>query len=265
MREGDVVDDRYELGPLLGRGGGGAVHRAWDRHAGVLVAVKVFTGQARRGALNEVAALRELDHPGIVALLATGPTYAVLQLVDGGSLAAAVRVGPLAPVYLAAVGARLAAALAHVHGHGLVHRDVTPSNVLLGRDGWPLLGDFGLAATVEAARVAAVGEISGTVAYMAPEQVLGGPVGPPADVWSLGLVLLEAATGHREYTGDLAVCAMARLLRDPQVPAGVPEPLAEVLTEMTAPEPAWRPSAGAACRALWRARHALRPPLREAA
>ena len=254
MREGDVLADRYEIGPLLGLGGSGAVHRAWDRIARMPVAVKLFTSTS---AGHEVAVLAALDHPGIVSLLGTGTTgglpFAVLQFVDGPSLYEELRSAPLAPSEVMVLGARLADALTHVHAVGAVHCDVKPGNILLDRERCPLLADFGLARLLDAARVTVTGDLVGTVAYMAPEQVLGGVVGAPADVYSLGLVLLEAVTGRREYSGGLIESALARLQRDPEVPATVPEPLAGVLMEMTAPEPAWRPSAAAVAAALWRA------------
>jgi serine/threonine protein kinase len=159
--------------------------------------------------------------------------------------------------------------LAHVHDRGVVHRDVKPANVLLDRHRCPWLADFGLARLLDragdtAAGDTAAGGLVGTAAYMAPEQVRGVDVGAAADVWSLGLVLLEAVTGRREYGGGLVECAVARLHRDPRVPPTVPAPLAEVLVEMTAPHPAWRPSAAGASRALARVLAGLHRPARAA-
>jgi eukaryotic-like serine/threonine-protein kinase len=104
----------------------------------------------------------------------------------------------LDPEYVAAAGAQVADALRYVHGHGVVHRDVKPSNVLLGDDGRVLLADFGLAKlTTGAAGLTATGLTMGTAAYLAPEQVRRADVGPATDVYAFGLVLLEALTGRR--------------------------------------------------------------------
>lgn len=188
----------------------------------------------------------------------------MLQLVDGPSLREELVAGPLPPADVASLGSLLADVLAHVHGRGLVHRDVTPANVLLDRHRCPRLADFGLARRLDSAGDTAPGGLVGTAAYLAPEQVRGGDVGAAADVWSLGLVLLEAVTGRREYGGGLVECAVARLHRDPRVPPAVPAPLAEVLVEMTAPHPAWRPSAAGASRALARVLAGLHRPARAA-
>ena len=107
-----------------------------------------------------------------------------------------------------------------MHGEGLVHRDVKPANVLLGRDGRVRLTDFGIARLVDAAKVTATGLTVGTASYLSPEQVTGSHVGPLSDVYSLGLVLLECLTGRREYPGNAVEVALARLNRQPVVPAG---------------------------------------------
>lgn len=269
MRQGEVLDDRFEIGPLLGSGGSADVHAAWDRVERIPVAVKLYVRPARLHRYeDEVSVLAALDHPGIVALLGTGLSagrpFAVLQLVDGPSLREHLMSGPLHPRDVALLGARLGNALAHVHAKGLVHRDVKPGNVLLDHHGHPRLADFGLARLVEGAGVTATGNIVGTAAYMAPEQVRGRDVGAAADVYSLGLVLLEAVTGRREFDGDMVESAVARLHRDPRVPPTVPHLLAEVLVELTAPQPAWRPTAAGASSALIRVAADLHRPARAA-
>ena len=151
-----------------------------------------------------------------------------------------------------------------MHANGVVHRDVKPGNVLLDGDGRAQLTDFGIARLVDATRVTATGLVVGTAAYMAPEQVRGEVVGPPADIYALGLVLLEAVTGRREFEGGALESAIARLHRSPVVPASVPEPLASAIRRMTAADPADRPAASDVAAALRRRparRRALDGPL----
>lgn len=173
-----------------------------------------------------------------------------MELVVGETLADAVLRGPLGSERTAQVGRVLAEALAHVHGEGLVHRDVKPANVLLGRDGRVRLTDFGIARLVDAAKVTATGLTVGTASYLSPEQVLGTHVGPLSDVYSLGLVLLECLTGRREYPGNAIEVALARLNRQPVVPQTLPSGWPGLLTSMTARESGPRPTAYEAAREL---------------
>ena len=241
-----LVGGRYELGELLGSGGTARVYRARDRTAGGTFAVKLFhrtaaTSCPRRA--RETAILQGLDHPGVVGLhdagVDDGRAYLVMQLVEGEDLAERLLSGPLPLDEILAVAARLAEALAHVHERGVIHRDLKPANVLLGPEG-AMLTDFGVAHLLDTTRVTAAGSVAGTAAYLAPEQVLGEPVGPPADIYALGLVLIEAVTAEREYAGPRVEAALARLSRPPRIPEGLPEPLSQVLHLMTA-RPGRRP------------------------
>jgi serine/threonine protein kinase len=166
-----------------------------------------------------------------------------MELVEGETLADLIRRGALPSDRVADIGARLADALGYVHAQGLVHRDVKPANVLLGVDGRVRLTDFGIARLVDAAKVTATGLTVGTASYLSPEQVTGDPVGPPADIYALGLVLLECLTGKREYPGGAVEVALARLSRPPQVPATLPAGWAGLLGAMTDRNPARRPTA----------------------
>jgi serine/threonine protein kinase len=173
-----------------------------------------------------------------------------MELVEGETLADTLRRGPLPPARTAAIGSSLAAALGYVHGKGLLHRDVKPANILMGTDGRVRLTDFGIARLVDAARVTSTGMMVGTASYLAPEQVAGEPVGPAADVYALGLVLLESLTGQREYAGSTVEVALARLHRAPQVPATLPAGWQALLRAMTDREPAARPTPAQAAAAL---------------
>jgi eukaryotic-like serine/threonine-protein kinase len=253
-----VLVQRYELGPLVGQGGSAHVHWAWDRLLNRAVAVKLFApGVAepdRNRQDHELTALKRLVHPGLVQLFEAGAdhgrTYLVMRLAQGPSLADRLRDMPLPVAEVAELGAQVADTLAYVHANGVTHRDIKPANVLLDEQDGALLADFGIALLVDCTRVTLSGAVIGTAAYMAPEQVRGELVGPPADMYSLGLVLLEALTGRREYPGTSVESACARLHRAPDVPENLPVGLTYILRRMIAIEPAERPSSAAAASAL---------------
>ena len=264
-----LLDERYELGPLLGRGGMSDVYRARDRHTGHDVAVKIFrpgvdlmdAGHRRR---REVQLVVSLSHPGLVRVLdaddgeptGDGPAYLVVELVEGQTLGRLIRQEPLTEPAVARLGADLCSALAYVHARGIVHRDVKPANVLMAADpgrpgGWsPKLTDFGIARLVDSTRMTVEGFTVGTANYLSPEQVTGDRVGVASDVYSLGLVLIEALTGELAFPGHGVEAAIARLHRDPEIPAS--PRLADLLAAMTARDPGRRPSAAAAQRAFER-------------
>lgn len=262
-----VIAGRYVLGDLLGEGATARVHRAHDQLLDRAVAVKLFhpgtveLGRDRRA--QEVQALRALEHPGLVSLYDAGTdeghAYLVMELAEGPNLAKRLATGPLPGDEVTRLGVQLAEALAHVHAHGVTHRDLKPANILLA-GGRALIADFGVARLVDATRVTATGATVGTAAYLAPEQVLGERPGPPADVYALGLVLLECLSGVREYQGTLAESAVVRLHRQPDVPEGLPEPLSLALRAMIAREPDARPTAATAARALLGEAEIVPPP-----
>jgi len=132
----------------------------------------------------------------------------------------------------------------------VVHRDVKPGNILFDMAGQARLTDFGIARVAGVGAVTAAGTVVGTAAYLAPEQLEGRPVGPPADVYALGLVILECLTGTRCYSGGRLEAAMARLSRPAAIPPGLPGWLRDVLAAMTDRDPARRPTARAAAEAF---------------
>jgi serine/threonine protein kinase len=244
-----VVADRYLLTGLLGRGGTAEVYKAEDQALGRSVALKLVTVQTDEGssrAGDEARLLARLSHPSLVPVYDAGTDeqgrpWVVMELVEGETLSDTIGRGPLPSDRTARIGASVAQALAYVHAQGLVHRDVKPGNVLIGRDGRVRLTDFGIARLVDSARVTSTGMMVGTASFLAPEQVAGEPVGPPADVYALGLVLLECLTGQREYAGSTVEVALARLQRSPRVPDTLPAGWPGLLRAMTAREPADRP------------------------
>lgn len=248
-----VLADRYALGDVLGRGGMADVHRATDRVLGRPVAVKVLreTAADRADRLRftaEARTLARLSHPGLVMVLDAGMTaerpYLVMELVEGHTLAQLCVDGPLPTGRVAALGAQVAAALAYVHGAGVLHRDVKPGNVIVTAEDRTKLADFGIARLIgDAVRHTQTGHAIGTAAYLAPEQVRGDEMTTAVDVYSLGLVLLEAATGERSFPGSATEAALARLSRDPEVPSTLSARWQTLLAAMTAMAPGQRPTA----------------------
>lgn len=261
MQPGSVIGDRYELGERIGRGGMADVFRANDRSLDRPVAVKVlrtFTADdADRARFSaEARTLARLNHPGLVMVLDAGTAeddhpYLVMHLVEGPSLADRIGEGRLPHSAVAKIGRQVADALAYVHDNGVVHRDVKPGNVLLGAHGRAWLADFGIARLLhDAARHTATGTMVGSPAYLSPEQLRGGDVGPAADVYSLGLVLLEALTGERAFPGSGVEAAMPRLHQQPALPDDLPSGWRELLGAMTALDPAARPGPAEVAQAL---------------
>jgi len=249
------IAGRYDLGEVIGVGAPAWVYRAEDRDTGRVVAVKLypsgFGGADRARRQRESGVLSGLHHPNLVELLdagdESGRAFLVMELVEGRALSQRVLDGPMSAAEVARLGADIGYALAYLHSRGITHRAVKPSNVLMGER--PMLTDYGIAALVDR-RGASQGEaLIGTPAYLSPEQVNGGEVGMPADVYALGLILLEALTGRREFEGDGPETAAARLSRRPAVPGDVPA-LTDLLHAMTAMNPAVRPTAGVVSEAL---------------
>jgi serine/threonine protein kinase len=268
---GWILGQRYRVLGRIGSGGMAEVFRARDEVLDREVAVKVFRAEhvARDDAHGverqqlEVAALARLNHPNLIALYdgaitpESGPAYLVMELIDGPSLAARIADGPLPEPAVREIGIQLADGLAYVHSTGMVHRDVKPENILLGTDRSDdestvraRLSDFGIVRLLGSERLTSVNFTLGTASYLAPEQARGSDVDPPADVYSLGLVLIEALSGVRSFDGPPLEAAVARLTTRPRVPAGLPEPWPGLLHAMTEFEPSARPSAAEVARVL---------------
>ncbi len=255
---GQVLGGRYRLERLLGAGGMADVHRATDLRLNRPVAVKIFRpgtdpdGEQRFH--EEAQVLANLNHPGLVSVHDFGVerhhAYLVMELVTGSTLREVLDQQRLPLDEVARIGTDLADVLAYVHDQGVVHRDVKPSNVLLGRDGRVRLADFGVSRLVGATGLTSADAAVGTASYLAPEQVQGDPVGPPADVYALGLVLLEAITGRVEYPGESWEAAAERLSRPPSVPRNLPDPLRRALLAMIETDPTRRPTAAQAAEML---------------
>ena len=247
---GELLDGRYRLGTLLGRGGMSDVFRAVDEVNSTDVAIKVVRSPDREYAqrlAQEAQALRRFSHPGLVQLFETGVNgdmaYLVMEFVDGPSLDQVLRQGPLTTAEAASVGSSLADALAYAHAQGVVHRDVKPANILIGPDGLARLTDFGIARLVDTSTLTLTGTMLGTATYMAPEQLENHAVGPSADVFSLGIVLLECLTGERVYAGTPSEVLARRMAGPVTLPDDLPVPWRLLLTGMLASNPEERLSA----------------------
>ena len=258
-----LLADRYETTGLLGVGGTASVYRAVDRNLGRDVAIKIFNPTTSddddyRRQHTETMLLSTLNHPGLVTLHDAGmhedeegrtTGFLVMELVDGEDLRHLLRRGALPAEDVAQLGADLADALAYIHSEGVVHRDVKPANILMflstdsGTRLYAKLTDFGIARLVEATMATAVGATIGTASYLSPEQAMSDPLDERSDIYSLGLVLLECLTGEKAFPGPVVEAALARLLRDPEVPDSLGPEWADLLRRMTSRDPAARPFA----------------------
>lgn len=257
----ELLAERYQPVELIGTGGAASVFRALDRNLGRDVAIKVFNPTTSddddyRRQHTETMLLSTLNHPGLVTLHDAGlqedgsgktTSFLVMELVDGLDLRKLLKSGPLPSEHVAQLGADLADALAYIHSQGVIHRDVKPANILMYHSGehetrlYPKLTDFGIARMVEATHSTAHGATIGTANYLSPEQAEGTAVEPRSDIYSLGLVLLECLTGEKAFPGPVVEAAVARLLRDPEIPESLGADWGSILTRMTARDPQARP------------------------
>jgi Tol biopolymer transport system component/predicted Ser/Thr protein kinase len=238
----------YEIEAPIGAGGMGEVYRAKDTRLDRVVAIKVLpealkADASRRQRLErEAKAISQLSHPHICTLHdighANGLDFLVMEFIDGESLASWLSSGPLPMDDVLKYAAQMADALATAHKQGIVHRDLKPGNVMLTKSGVKLL-DFGLAKVVEPSSTEAAmtqlptlttplteaGSIVGTFQYMAPEQLEGQPADARSDIFSLGSVLYEMATGQRAFTGKSQASLIVAVLKEEPAPISSIQPL----------------------------------------
>ena len=251
----------YEIVAQIGAGGMGIVYRARDISLGREVALKVLPAELALDPQRlsrferEATTLAALDHPNIVTIFsveeADGIHFLTMQLVQGHTLAELIPARGMPTGQLVPIAIGIANALAAAHGRGVVHRDLKPRNVMVTGDGQVKILDFGLAklrqetgragevTTLGASEMTAHGVILGTTAYMSPEQAEGRPVDQRSDLFSLGVVLYEMATGRRPFQGDTAMALLSAILKDTPPPPCevnpvVPEPLGRVITRCLA-------------------------------
>lgn len=253
---GSVLSERYRINDRLATGGMGSVYLATDQRLDRPVALKVlkeelaeddrFVERFRR----EARAAGALSHPNIAGVFDFGHDgkryYIVMELAQGQDLARVLREeGPLSPERSVRIASQIAQALEHAHSAGVVHRDIKPPNVIIGDDDRVKVTDFGIARAIGESTLTATGSVLGTAHYISPEQAGGGEVGPPADIYALGIVLYEMLTGSLPFTGDSALAVAMRHVSDPVPPPGdlnpqVPETLDRVVDRATAKDPQQR-------------------------
>ena len=238
LAAGTLFADRYEVEGLLGAGGMGAVYRVRDRRLDETVALKVLTlesGAAVERFHSEVKLARRVTHPNVARTHDLGEHagvhYLTMEYVSGEPLDAVLaRAGKLDPARVREIGTAIATGLQAAHDAGVIHRDLKPANVLVADDGRVVLTDFGIARLGASSHRTG---ILGTPAYMSPEQVAGRPIDTRSDIYALGLILFEMATGTLPFAGETPLAmALARLgqpVPDPRTRASVPEPLARLI------------------------------------
>lgn len=235
---------RWRPERLLGSGGQGDVWLAWDSKLEQYVAIKVLPGELRGRQVvrlrREVGEGRKLAHPNLVHVYElvewAGHQAVVMEWVSGGSLRQKLAQGPLPLATVVAVAEQVLEALAYLHEHGYVHRDVKPGNILLAEDGRYKLGDLGLLlpAGAETATLMAVG----TMAYMSPEQLLGQQPGPPSDLYALAVTLYECLTGTLPPRPEEGLSLKALAVPNPRlVRPDCPRWLGQLVVRLGQPDP----------------------------
>jgi serine/threonine-protein kinase len=253
-----VLGDRYRLVRLIARGGMAEVWEGSDQILGRAVAVKVLLPHLAADAAflerfrREAIAAARLAHPNVVAVFDTGVdaglTFIVTELVRGSTLRELLaQHGAIRPARAVQIAVQVADALHYAHGHGIVHRDVKPGNVVITEDGRVKVTDFGIAKAADVAPGADLTQAGafGTARYLSPEQVNGDPQDRRSDVYSLGVVLYEMLCGRAPYTGDseLAIAvqhAQGRPVSPRQFRAGIPRSLEAIVLKAMATAPSDR-------------------------
>ena len=248
----------YRVERVIGAGGWSTVYEVVDA-AGQRWALKRLRDDLGADALvrfrREVDSLRRIAHPGVVRLIDAGvdgaAPYLVTPVVGGPTLRSALTDGPLVPEVALALIIAAAHAVGAIHAAGLVHRDLKPDNLVIDRDGAVIVIDLGLALGPEHSRHTAEDALTGSVPYMAPEQIDDRTPSPASDVWALGVVLFEAIGGRRPFqrrrgSEEVAAILAGRAPRLTELAPAASDELAAVVAACLDADPARRPASGAA-------------------
>jgi serine/threonine protein kinase/DNA-binding CsgD family transcriptional regulator len=220
---GRTFRNRYEVHELLGEGSTATVYRGIDKRLNRIVALKVLLPHvketARKRFLQEATSVAQLNHPNIMAIYdmdeENGSHFLVVEYVDGDTLTSYV---PSRPELVVNLGRQIAMALHYAHERHIIHRDIKPANIKVTPSGQVKIMDLGLALPSEAKRVTADGMIIGTPAYLSPEQAQGLTLDYRTDIYSLGVVLYEMATGQLPFTSDDITALMMQHIKQPPPP-----------------------------------------------
>jgi serine/threonine protein kinase len=246
----------YKITERIGEGGMAVVYKGYQQSLNRYVAIKVLRSELAQDKefvtrfRREALAVAELSHPNILhvydAGYANGVYYIVMAYVDGGSLKELVLQGPVDMDYAISIAAQVADALHHAHQRSLIHRDVKPNNILMSRDGRPLLTDFGIAKALhDSSGLTRTGTSIGTPEYMAPEQIQGQKVDGRTDIYALGIVLYEMLVGWVPFSAHTPVAALYKQVNEPPPPLrqaniNVPDWLDAVVLKALAKSPSER-------------------------
>ena len=228
----DRVVSHYRILELIGEGGMGVVYKAEDTRLKRTVALKFLskditgTGEHTERFLREAQAAAALDHPNICTVYeineVDGETFLAMAFLEGQALDERIQRGPLPLETVYEIGKQAAEGLAAAHAAGVVHRDIKSSNIMISEDrnGRPVvkLMDFGLAQVTGASKLTKMDSRMGTTAYMSPEQTLGEEVGPPSDLWSLGVVIYEAVVAELPFKGHYDQAVLYGILNEDPMP-----------------------------------------------
>ncbi len=273
--ETGLLAGRYRLLSMLGRGGMGRVWHARDQLLDRDVAIKEVLAPPElaeedkrtlfRRTFREARAAARLNHPNVVTLFDVveqdGRPWIVMELVQAPTLEAVLRAdGPRSHRQTAELGLAVFGALRTAHRAGVVHRDVKPSNVMVGDNGRTVLTDFGIATLEGDASLTVTGMLMGSPAYIAPERIMGTEAGPEADLWSTGATLYAAVEGRPPYDRGGAIPTLAAVVADEPDPPRYAGPLAPVLLGLLRKDPAARMGIAEAERLLRQVVRSTEPP-----